>query len=692
MEGLFDSQLLLPLVLSVVLVVGGIGIYGFRDLRRWSLRRAMAVAGLTFREGVRRRALYVVPLAMVATVLLVLLADPRDERQAISQAIRATLFASGLIAIVVPLILGCASFPREIESRVIFSIITKPVTRLELIVGKIAGLGGLVAVVLVAMGVFSSAVLLVLENRLIDTVERRLASGLADEGRRPYLQYVADRGLLGVDGPRSARDFQLYATAPDIAHGDDDVEPRFFGPNDYFAMVPFAMDPATAEELRSEAVAEGSTTSVSVLLRLDWKLLPGRLPPGSLPVGVQSLDALPPLQPPRVAIDLRTSDGDRFVTVQMIPNNAALLSMDGAAASWADTGSITLTSDAVERLLEVFAVTGEAVVGVWGLAGDYAYGITPDSVAIRITRNDGSIFELLPATGDNPRNAIRLETRYGRGGLGLRVGLDANDTPSPVGVFAFRDTPLGGADEGVGFLAVGDAEISESHLGNLALAAGRVRVRGITPDGTTSPWQTIFLDTGLPAFFELPVSITSAGDFDLQVQSQARGQIVSMSTSGVRAADAGGHVFVSIAKALLNQWLLGLLVATLAVVFGTFVNWPVALVLTIVAIGGRWVVERIGTQFDGRDAVQQIFQGEEDEGSAAAREVVERGYDVLSGTSSTVAKFLPDVAVFDAAPLASRRQVVPWSNVGDAVIQTVGYGLPVLSAGYVLLRRREVAA
>ncbi len=90
--------------------------------------------------------------------------------------------------------------------------------------------------------------------------------------------------------------------------------------------------------------------------------------------------------------------------------------------------------------------------------------------------------------------------------------------------------------------------------------------------------------------------------------------------------------------------------------------------------------------------MQQIFESDDEDGSAAAREVVERGYDALSNTASTVAKFLPDVTVFDSAPLASQRQVVPWTHVGRALVNTVNYGLPVIAAGYVLLRRREVAA
>ncbi len=537
----------------------------------------LAVAGLAFREGVRRRILWAVPLAMAAIVLLVLLADPSDERQAISQAVRAALFASGLMAIVVPLILGCAAFPREIESRVIFSIVTKPVTRLELIVGKITGLAGLVAVVLTAMGVFSMIVLFLLQARLVDSVDARLASGTADEKRRPYLQYVVDQGLLGLDGPNGAKDLQIYAFPPDIAHDDTGDTPRYFSPSDYFALVPFRFDEALLDRVLA-ALEQEQAVDVRVLLRLDWQLLPGRLPPGSLPVGVQSLDSLPPTVPPVVGIDLRAQNGARIASLESLPNNGTALPADGSQAEWASAGSIALPPEFVRRLLTAASDGRSVDIGVWGYSVDYAFGITRDAVALQFQLGDDDPLMVRPAVGDDGRGAIRLETRFGRGGLGLRAAADRTDTPSPAGVFAFRETPLSDGDDEVGFLAIGDAEISESHLGGLADDAGRVRVRGVTTDGRASPWQIVFLDTGLPAYFDLPEAITANGQFDIQMQSLARGQIVSIAASGLRAADAGGHVWQSLAKALINQWLLGLLVAILAVAFGTFVNWPVALI------------------------------------------------------------------------------------------------------------------
>ncbi len=195
-----DPILLIAVAVATLVVLVGLGVYGFRDLRRLSGRRIGAVAGLTFREGVRRRVLWITPLAIGAVLLLVSLADPLDEARAIAQSVGVCLFASGFVAIVVPLVLASTSLPREVENKAIFTVVTKPLTRLELLLGKLCGFALLSAVVLAIMGVFSYGLLLVQERSLLGDLETRLESALAEPGRRPYLQHLVDSGPAEVRG------------------------------------------------------------------------------------------------------------------------------------------------------------------------------------------------------------------------------------------------------------------------------------------------------------------------------------------------------------------------------------------------------------------------------------------------------------------------------------------------------------
>ena len=74
--------------------------------------------------------------------------EPFDEQDAIRQTIKFCVFATGLVVAMTTIILACTNLPREIENRVIYTIVTKPATRLEIVLGKTLGFAGTSAVIL----------------------------------------------------------------------------------------------------------------------------------------------------------------------------------------------------------------------------------------------------------------------------------------------------------------------------------------------------------------------------------------------------------------------------------------------------------------------------------------------------------------------------------------------------------------
>ena len=75
------------------------------------------------------------------------------------------------------IILACTNLPKEIESRVIYTIVTKPTTRLELIVGKVMGFARVSATVLIIMGLFTWGYLEIRQRGQLKQVAERLRSG-----------------------------------------------------------------------------------------------------------------------------------------------------------------------------------------------------------------------------------------------------------------------------------------------------------------------------------------------------------------------------------------------------------------------------------------------------------------------------------------------------------------------------------
>src|SRR5437764_5304219 len=143
------------IVLALIAAVGVLIALLNRDLSRFRLRRVRAIANVCFRESVRRRILWITPLAIVGIVAVSQLTRPADEQDAVRQTIKYCLFASGLIVVVAAVILAATNLPKEIESRVIFTIVTKPTTRLEIVLGKVLGFARVSGMILLIIGLFT---------------------------------------------------------------------------------------------------------------------------------------------------------------------------------------------------------------------------------------------------------------------------------------------------------------------------------------------------------------------------------------------------------------------------------------------------------------------------------------------------------------------------------------------------------
>jgi ABC-type transport system involved in multi-copper enzyme maturation permease subunit len=105
-----------------------------------SLRAALAVAVMTFREAVRDRVLYLLlafALVMIATSrLLALLTVGSEARIVADTGLAAIAFFGVLTGVVV----GVSLITKEIEQRTAYTILARPLTRRTFVVGKYLGL------------------------------------------------------------------------------------------------------------------------------------------------------------------------------------------------------------------------------------------------------------------------------------------------------------------------------------------------------------------------------------------------------------------------------------------------------------------------------------------------------------------------------------------------------------------------
>ncbi|OAI57051.1 hypothetical protein AYO47_08390 [Planctomyces sp. SCGC AG-212-M04] len=128
---------------------------GWRDLTQMSLRRIGAISSLTIKESFRKKAFWV----LVVFFIVFLFAgwflqddDPSRETPA-KPFIAFVLTTIQWMTLPVALLLSCWGLPTDIKDRSLHTVVTKPVRRGEVVLGRIFGYGAVLTIFIVVMGI-----------------------------------------------------------------------------------------------------------------------------------------------------------------------------------------------------------------------------------------------------------------------------------------------------------------------------------------------------------------------------------------------------------------------------------------------------------------------------------------------------------------------------------------------------------
>lgn len=120
------------------------------DLPKMSPSRIFAIAKLSFKEAIRSRVLVVVAVFVVAIMFAGWFIDPKSDNPA-QLYISTVLFLTNMLVLLMGLFLSTFSIPRDITSKIIYTIVTKPVRPTEIFLGRVLGM---VAVGTLTVGIF----------------------------------------------------------------------------------------------------------------------------------------------------------------------------------------------------------------------------------------------------------------------------------------------------------------------------------------------------------------------------------------------------------------------------------------------------------------------------------------------------------------------------------------------------------
>jgi len=119
----------------------------------------LAIARVTLKDALRKKVLFTVLFfAVVLTAVSGYLPYVTGEER-IRQASRVCLSGIGFFGMIVAIFLAAASLPDDISRKTIFTVLTKPARRWEILAGKILGLGYVLGILLAIMGALSFALI-----------------------------------------------------------------------------------------------------------------------------------------------------------------------------------------------------------------------------------------------------------------------------------------------------------------------------------------------------------------------------------------------------------------------------------------------------------------------------------------------------------------------------------------------------
>ena len=682
-------------------------VLGLRDIFRFSPRRIWAISSVGFRESVRRRVWLITPLAMLGVIAVSQLAHPFDEQDAIRQTTKYCLFASGVVVVLATLILACTNLPREIENRVIYTIVTKPPTRLEIVLGKTLGFARTAALILGIMGVFSYFYLNINAWQLQKGVRTKLANLPPADLSRETLQHYASKGLLGAETFAGPTSLQIQARAP---KGGDPFRWIFGASEQYVAwpvdvpqevfeqearliiviQVATVQRPLTGKEIELEAMGRGSATKPATQ--------GARMPPKpgiavtlvdpefyNLASDVELVDALAAEElgqagkldaekPPNAsAIELREMRPGLGRAMIIVPPKVMK-----------DKVSRAPEKDGRRRMY--VRIDGQTMATLFGFAADSV------SVLAEVPGEKPVVLDAKDSAGKAAEPAFRSRLSTA-GGQQLRGEIKADE--APVAVYTFRGVRASQVRDGqVPFEF--RAKVERSAEADVTDAEAATHVELVIQNlktGKASDPITIIPDVDRPTFFAAPANAIEGGDFDVLVRSRTEGHLVGLRSNTLQVVSSSQSFALNLLKSLLVLWLLSILVIIIAIFCSTFVSWPIAVVLTLVILLGRWAVNQLGEPSTPQQIWTDITGGKTggDKTDTVSAKLFTETLSGLNKGLQAMAKVLPDVDRFRVTEDIERGVSIPGRTLLDALWVIAAFGLPLLALSYLFLKNKEVA-
>ena len=654
------------LLTGLVLLLAGAVAVGLRDMLRLSWTRLWALAALTFRESIRRRVLLLIPGAMAAIVAIGAFQRSFDEVGQIHQLTATCIRVASGLTLLLMILLSAFAFPREIESRTIYSLLTKPVSRLEVFLGKVLGLWLVALSVMAIMGAFSYGYLQLRESQLSYQARQRLANQPKDV--EPVLQQHLKMGLLTAANYIDAPVPQVHPIVP-YEYSELPRKWMITG-RGYLGLYSIKVPPLTERaaryelRLRLDIPQAGSLDKIMPVVRLFVPSL-------------TSDNKVPAWQPPR-AVELAGWTAGLWKPLEFEHFH---LSPDGKV--W--EGAVDLEPGlllAMGQLTTQLAFSVDVNSQTPRLAGL----IQPlPAEAPRAVHGLELVPVLVEKTADTPAQygkPIRPEklSLFPRAQATARFSVAGSPESGPIEVaeYVFNDIPLKDLPDG---------DVVVRLRINVDQNDSRAVITAYPSFGKPAHLSAA-VSKRLGAYVVVPRKIVEAGLLKLQIRPQRMDDVFVLSADSVRLVTKPTGFAPNLVKSLLICQVQAMIVVALGVMASVFLSWPVALLLTSVLLIAGNLLDMVRGMLANPGGFSVFAVTGEDKSIDFASQA---GNEFFKQSSRLVERIVPDFTRFDPVGFIGQGLNTPWATIGSNATWALIYIGVAMAIGYLALHFKEVA-
>lgn len=617
----------------------------FRDFSGFGLGRSFAIGRLVVLEAMRMRIWGVILIGLAAIVIGDLTTrhfDPIND--ILPNLVRTSEITLTVLGIVVALFLSTYTLPHEMATRTIYSLVTKPVSRLEVVTGKFMGLVMVLALVTIGLGLPAWAYMQ-LRTAQVQQMARQRLDAAADTTQPTDLEPVTWRGIT-TRGPLAAR--------------------VFFDPWERLQIV-------SQFEPGSQLLLNGTPNHIA---HWGFEGLPVRelaLGQGEITLQVEFDDPAEaePLEHREVLVRIRDDQSGMAWTASKV------LSSDGR---------LSIQIPAAERQTEEssrpqFAYTGKRL---WfSLAGVNTPPLKVDdgSAAIRI---GDKVFQ--------SGSGLRTTTSQTMGKFWLRA-LDSNDNGKSLQARTrFRDIPQSLISSGAQL----QIEVTVPSAVDIAPESRAVVTLQNPSQSQVRQTFTFRPERRTSLLADVPGEMLRDGELNVFLSVNDPNIEIGVNNMSVRLVRQWQPFGLNWLKDVIMSWLSFCVVAGMGLVFSTISGWYVASLATsvMVVVAHVWQtvlenVQRYGLQLGGGG------HHHGDEAPAATPMLLEMLESIHTFTFRALGAVLPDVSRMSYGDYVARGISAPvgwlFSPSYGTFWQAIIYSAAMIMLAYLLFVRKEVA-